>query len=213
MTTVRRFAPLSGILGVALIILAVALGGSTPGGTATGGKVAAYYDAHQARLFVVSFVFTVAAMLVVLFASVLGRALAPVQEHGLWFWDRMLLGGGALFAAALGIVSALNLAISDSPTKVSTSALQALNLLLNDSWVFWNAALGIFMLGVAGAWLTTARHLRWPGWVALVLGIALFIPFADFFAFLASGIWIIGVSVLLYRRQQLPTQAAAPSLA
>ena len=29
------------------------------------------------------------------------------------------------------------------------------------------------------------------GWIALVAGVALFIPFADFFALIVSGLWII----------------------
>jgi hypothetical protein len=212
--TVRRYTPLSGIALVALIVLAVALGGSTPGGTDAGAKVAAYYDAHQARMVVISFLFTAAGLLAILFASAVARALGAGDDGHAGIWDRVLLGGGVLFASALGVVGAMNFAIADSPNKVSHSALQAINLMLNDSWVFWNAALGVLMLGAAGVSLATGRQARWIGCVALVLGIALFIPFADFFSFLASGLWIIGTSVQLYRREQRrPGRAAAPSLA
>jgi hypothetical protein len=56
------------------------------------------------------------------------------------------------------------------------------------------------MLAAAGAALTVARLLpRWLGWAALVLGVALFIPFADFFALLLTLIWILVVSVMLGR--------------
>jgi hypothetical protein len=211
--TLRRLLPLSGIVFVALIALGVMLGGSTPASTAAGSKVASYYDSHQARMVIVSFVLATAGFFIVVFASTLGRSLSPAEGHVEQIWDRVLLGGGIVFATAAGVVGAINFALADNPTKISGSALQSLNLFVNDTWVLWNAALGIFMLGAAGAWLTSARGRRWVGWIALVLGVALFIPFADFFALLASGLWIIGTSIALFRESPHPAYAAAPSAA
>jgi hypothetical protein len=205
--TLRKLLPCSGIALVALIAVSVVCGGSTPGSTAHGAEVAAYYDAHQARLFVVSFIFGLAAFTAVLFASWLARSLR--SDDGTSVSDRVLLGGGVMFASALGFVGAANFALADSPKKVSGPALQALNLLLNDSWVFWNSALGVFMLGAAGACLTSAVGYRWLGRIALVLGVALFIPFADFFALLASGLWIIAITVALSRRGEAPAYGRA----
>jgi hypothetical protein len=206
--TLRKLAPCSGIALVVLVAISVVLGGSTPSSTADGAKVASYYDTHQARLFIVSFIFGLAAFAAVLFASWLARSLRP--DDGMSVSDRVMLGGGVMFAAALGFVGAANFALADSPKKVSEPALQALNLLMNDSWVFWNAALGVFMLGAAGACLASSASYRWLGRIAIVLGIALFIPFADFFALLASGLWIVAVTVVLARRGEAPayTQAA-----
>ena len=53
------------------------------------------------------------------------------------------------------------------------------------------------MLGAAGSLIP--RGSRALGWSALVLGIALFIPFADFVALLLTGIWIIVTSILQFR--------------
>lgn len=205
--TLRKLLPCSGIALVALIALSVILGGSTPSSTADGVKVASYYDTHQARMVVVSFIFGLAAFAAVVFASWLARSLR--SDEGTSVWDRVLLGGGVMFASALGFVGAANFALADSPKKVSAPALQALNLLLNDSWVFWNAALGVFMLGAAGACLTSPAASRWLGRAAIVLGIALFIPFADFFALLASGLWIIAATVALARRASAPAYGRA----
>jgi hypothetical protein len=49
------------------------------------------------------------------------------------------------------------------------------------------------------------------GWIALVAGIALFIPFADFIALIVSGLWIITVSVRQFRAE--PRRVARPVLA
>jgi hypothetical protein len=205
--TLRKLLPCSGIALVLLIAVSVVLGGSTPSSTADGTKVASYYDQHQARLVVISFIFGLAAFAAVLFASSLARSLR--SDEGTSVWDRVLVGGGVMFAGALGFVGAANFAIADSPKKVSAPALQALNLLLNDSWVYWNAALGVFMLGAAGACLASAAGYRWLGRIAIVLGIALFIPFADFFALLGSGLWIIAATILIARRGGVPAYGQA----
>jgi hypothetical protein len=63
----------------------------------------------------------------------------------------------------------------------------------------FNPAIGVLMLGAAGV-LLSGRVLRWLGWVALLFGIAAFVPVADFFALLGSLLWIAVVSVLLSRR-------------
>ena len=57
------------------------------------------------------------------------------------------------------------------------------------------------MLGAAGLLLTETPLPRWLGWIALLLGIALFIPYAeaDFFALVITLLWIIVASVMLYR--------------
>jgi hypothetical protein len=63
------------------------------------------------------------------------------------------------------------------------------------------------MLGAAGL-LLSAGIMRWLGWIALVLGVAAFIPFADFFALLATLAWIVAVSLLQVRA---PRAIASPA--
>jgi preprotein translocase subunit SecG len=197
---IRRLLPLSGIVFVVLVVISVLVGASTPGSTASGAKVASFYDSHGAREFVEAFVLTASGLFVVLFGVTLGR-MSGTDEAAASIWARVALAGSILFAAAVGLVATINFALADAPTKVSASALQAINLLENDAWVLFNGALGVFMVGAAGSWLASAHGPRWLGWVALVLGIALFIPFADFVALLASGLWIIVASVVLFRQQ------------
>ena len=61
---------------------------------------------------------------------------------------------------------------------IAGGALQALVGLDENSWVAFNAGLGVMMLGAGASILASKTH---PvlGWIALVAGIALFIPFAD----------------------------------
>jgi hypothetical protein len=211
---ITKFLPLSGIVFVLLVVISVLLGGSTPGSTESGAKVASYYDAHNARLFIESFLIAASALFIVVFGATLVRVLSPAtaQDGERSIWDRVVVAGSALVAAAFMFVATVNFALADGATKVSEAALQALNLVENNSWVFFNSALGVLMLGAAGAWLTSARGYRWLGWVALVLAIALFIPFADFIALLASGLWIVVASIVLFRDQAAEQYAVAPTV-
>jgi preprotein translocase subunit SecG len=210
---IRKLLPLSGVVFVALVIVAILLGGSTPGSTASGAKVASYFDSHGARMFIEAFLLTAAALFAVLFAATLGRLLSEANDGVRSIWSRVALGGGVLVAAALGLLGVLTFALADNPTKVSGSALQALNLVTNDMWVVVNGALGVLMIGAAGSWLASRREQRWLGWAALVLGIALFIPFADFVALLVSGLWIIVASIVLFRGEDGERYAVAPTTA
>jgi hypothetical protein len=71
------------------------------------------------------------------------------------------------------------------------------------------------LIGAAGCILRAATVVpRWLGWAALVLGVLLFIPFADFIALLLTLVWILVVSVVMYARAgaggAAPAGAVAP---
>jgi uncharacterized membrane protein len=57
--------------------------------------------------------------------------------------------------------------------------------------------------------LSGSGERRWLGWIALVLGVALFIPFADFVALLAMLFWIL-VTGLVQARARRTTSTASP---
>ena len=83
--------------------------------------------------------------------------------------------------------------------NISPTALLALNALDGNTWMAFNPAFGVMMLGAAGLFRSSAGRQRWLGWVALVLGIALFFPFADFIALLGTLIWIVVTSATMAR--------------
>jgi hypothetical protein len=115
-------------------------------------------------------------------------------------WERVVLAGSAITASATVVAALIHFALSDGADQnVSPVALQALNVLDGNVWLPFNSGLGVMMLGAAGLLLTETPLPRWLGWIALVLGIALFIPYADFFALVITLLWIIVASVMLYR--------------
>jgi hypothetical protein len=211
--TTRRLLPLSGIVFVLLIALAVVIGGGTPNPDASAAKVMSFYNAHDAREIASALVLATSVPFLAFFAVALATALWPVEADGRPVWELVLVGGSVLAGGAILLAAAVHFALADGADHLSASALQVLNVVDGDGWVAWNAGIGVMMLGAAGCLLSRATGSRWLAWTALPLGVLLFIPFADFFALLASGLWILTTSVVLFRRSGVPAYAAAPGVA
>ena len=131
-------------------------------------------------------------------------------------WHLVFVVGTAAAAVAWIVTAFLHFALTDAvDQKLPDSALEALTTLDNNTWIAFNSGLGLMMLGAAGMLLTAAVTVgyRRLGWCALILGIALFIPFADFFALLLTGVWIIVSSIMLARvKDPMATAHAAPAV-
>jgi hypothetical protein len=196
-----RLLALSGAAGVAVIVVSiVALGGDTPNGDDSPGAIHRYYDAHELRQSAAAWVLALAAPLLAIFAAQLAARLGPgVDGSARRPWQTLLTAGGV--AAGLGFLAAafVHFALTEAANDgVTGGGLKALCELDANSWVSFNGGLGLLMLGAAGALLTVRRSFF--AWSALVLGVALYIPFASFPALILSGVWLIATSVQLYRR-------------
>jgi hypothetical protein len=193
-----RLLPLSGVAFVVSVLASVVgVGGNTPDSDASAAKVMAFYSAHQDRQIVAAFVLAVAMPFAAIFAIDLALRLWPTGSERTPIWQIVLAGGGFLAGSAFAAAGFIHFALADGADTLSAGALQTLNVLDGDTWLVFNSSLGVMMLGAAGSLLPRQRVL---GWSALVLGIALFIPFADFFALLLSGVWIVVVGVMEFRR-------------
>jgi hypothetical protein len=212
--SVNRLVPLSGVVFVVMVLVAiVALGGDTPDTESSAAEVVDFYTAHQGRQFAAAFVLAAAVPFLVFFAVSLARSLWPADPRRGSNWEVVLIAGSVIAGAAFLVAALFVFALSDAADQgVEGDALRVLNTLDADSWIVWNSGLGVMMLGAAGSLLASASARRWQGWTALVLGIALFIPFADFFALVLTGIWIIVVSVMLFRERSDAGTAVAASV-
>ncbi|MBA2384362.1 MAG: hypothetical protein H0V68_06840 [Actinobacteria bacterium] len=198
-----RWLPLSGIVFVVIMLVAiVAISGSTPSTDDSAAEIASFYDEESVRQGVAAFVLAATVPFLLLFAASVAGLARATDVGSREIWRRLLLGGSFILGAIIMIMALIHFALADGADDADPAALQALNLLDGNFWVAANAALGVMMLGAAGWLLGRAGHYNALGWVALVLGVGLFIPFVDFFALLLSLIWIIVTSVLLYREPE-----------
>jgi len=207
---VRRLLPLSGVVFVVLALVAViGVGGDTPDTDAPVAEVSSFYDDNALRQGVGAFLLAVSVPFLIFFAvSIASRLRSPARDRPVWRY--VFLGGATLTAATLLVTASVVFALADGgDNEISGEALQALNVLGADMWVAFNAGFGVLMIGAAGCLLGGTLAPRWLGWVALALGILLFIPFVDFIALLVTLIWIVVVSILLFSRPSAAEQVAA----
>ena len=212
MQTAKLFI-LSGIAFVALVLVAViGIGGSTPGTDDSASELASFYSDHSTRQGIAAFLLAASIPFVVFFGVGLSKRLGD-PDGAISSWGYVLLGGTILVAGALLVTAFVHFALASGPDEdVSPTALQALNALDGSTWMFFNPAFGVMMLGAAGT-LLSAGVLRWLGWIALVVGVAAFIPVADFFALLLTLLWILVAGIALARgtseNSLVPTAEAA----
>jgi hypothetical protein len=196
-----KWIPLSGVIFVVLTAVAVAgLGGSTPSSGDPAAKIRSFYDDHESRQFIGVFILAASVPFLVIFAAYLANRVSNPDRRSMW--HLVFVVGTAAAAVAWIVTAFVHFALTDAvDQKLSDGALEALTAIDSDTWIAFNSGLGLMMLGAAGMLLTAAVTVgyRRLGWCALILGIALFIPFADFFALLLTGVWIIVSSIMLAR--------------
>ena len=209
----RKLFPLSGIAFVVLVVGAVVgIGGSTPGSDAAAAEVASFYDDNVVRQGIGAFVIAASVPFLVFFGIGLADALVPRTAEGRSVWAQVLMAGTILVAGGVLATAFIHFALVDGgDNEMSPTALQALNVLDGNTWLVFNSGFGVMMLGAAGL-LLSAGVLRWLGWSALVLGILLFVPFADFFALLLSLVWIIVAGVAITRGGERATSPVGAAM-
>jgi hypothetical protein len=208
-----RYAPLLGVLFVVLATAAYLIAGETPDVDALAPEIKDKYDSEAKHLIVV-YLLTLSAVALLFFAAHLRGALRLLNPAG-----RMANAAfaGAITAAvgfmvAAGIHGALTSAVQED--RVSGQALQALNVL--DNWSFVPFSVGIAVLVLATSLTIIRAGSVLParfGWLGLVIAILGLSPLG-FFGFLAAGLWLLALSIMLYTNwDSLHGDAPAPPAA
>ena len=201
----ERWLPLSGLVFVVMTLVGiVGIGGDTPDSEASAAKVSSFYAAHDTRQIVGGFVLIAAVPFLIFFGICLAQAVWPREAGRRPFWPLVLAAGSVLAGGAFVLAAFVHIALADAAGTVTASTSQGLNVLDGNTWVAFNGSLGVMMLGAAGSLISRAGGYRILAWIALVAGIALFIPYADFIALIVTGLWLIAASVMLFRRAPQP---------
>lgn len=189
--------PLTGALFVVLIVVSFLVGGETPDADASAREVVKYWTDHDSENMIGSLVEALAAVSLLFFAATLRKT------TNRWVSDSVLplvaFAGGIVAAAGIGVDASIRFAAADVAGDVDPAVLQSFSAL-------WSNFFLPMVIGVAALVLATSlagwRSGALPKWLA-VIGVLIFIVFftpAGFIAFLVSGLWIIVLSVMLWRR-------------
>jgi hypothetical protein len=207
-----RWGPLTGIAGVALMVIAFAIAGSSPDTSGSDAKIASFYTSHSHQTKnIVAYLITVLAILCLLAFVAALRSRLSMVEGGVGRFGAVAFAAGVASLTALTAAIALFAAPAFAADDTSRFHLDPNTYrLINDlGYEFWIAA------GVTSAllvWSTmvvafrTGLLPRWFAWASAVVGvIALFTVF--FFPMFLVWLWIVVVAILLVRRPP----AAAPA--
>jgi hypothetical protein len=172
--------------------------------------VVAFYTDNDSEQQFAGALLALASVVYLFFLGTLRQALrrVPGDEGGL---STVMVLGGLMQVAGMAIFAGLTFTLGDAADDISASATQAIHALNND--LFFPVAVGTAAFNLALG-LAVLRHgglPRWLGWLALVIGIVGLTPLG-FFAFLADGILIIVISVILARAAG-PGPGSAPAAA
>jgi hypothetical protein len=205
----QRFAPLTGVVFVALIVLAIIIGGETPDNDDSRQAIVDFWSENDDAQIWSNIIGAWATVFFLWFAASLRSALRRGEE-GPARLSTLSFGGAVV--AAVGLLSALslNFAVADSVGDVPASVTQTLTVLSNGFFFPIAAGYALFFLAVGLLALRTGMLPVWLGWVTVALGIVCLTP-VGFFALLLGLVWILIVSVLLYRREIGPAERRTPA--
>jgi hypothetical protein len=201
-----RWAPLSGIVAIVLMVVAFLVSGSSPDTSDPDAKILSYLasDSNQTQNIAALFIFFAGVLFLLgFFAALRSRLRAQGEDHGIL--GTLAYGSGfvsaALWMGAVIFFVAPLLAASDAPSVDQASMATTYRVANDAGYAFWVAAVGLGALVVGATSIIAFRNRslpRWFVWVGFVVAVlcllgVFFIPAFIYWA------WIVILSILLVR--------------
>ena len=204
----ERLAPLTGVLFVVLLVVALVLGGEPPDADAPRGEVLDYWTDKETEAMVSSFLGALAMVPYLWFVGTLRSALRAAEGRT-GRLSGIAFAGGIVFAAYALVGLTVQFVAADTAGDVPAEVTQTLSALSVESWLGLAVGNAVLLLATGVLAVRTGVFPSWLGWITVLLGIASITP-AGFFAFLLTFVWILGISILLFLRDRAPA-APAPT--
>jgi hypothetical protein len=199
--SLRRLAPLTGIVFAAMLVVTFA-SPSTPDVHDTGAQVISHYQDHHSAHLLGDIAGGVGVVFFLFFISSLRSFFS--NKEGADGLSRAAFAGGILLAVGGAVFSSLDVALIDARNDITPQAAQALNVLSNDFFFPFEIGLIVFALCTGLAIIASGALPKWLGWIMVVIGVVAFTP-VGFFGFFVVMIWSVIVAILIYRRSGTPT--------
>ena len=208
MRGLERFAPLTGLLFVVLVIVSTIIVGETPSADDGAAKAVGYWANNKDDVIAGSIVAAFSTVAMLWFAGVWRATLAASEGPGSRLASTAF---GGLVVAAIGWSALFTFGFIAADTSGDVPAQVTWTLSVLQADFFFPVAIGfaVFLLASGLAFLRGAMLPNWAGWVALVLGVICVTP-GGFFGILGGLAFILAASVMLFMRGA-PTVPGTPA--
>jgi hypothetical protein len=210
----ERVAPIAGIvffvLGLAATLLTII---DSPDFDATGEEILPYYEDEAGRLLLGVFLYGLASFAFVFFLVGFRQLLRVAEGATGWLSNVALVAG----VAAVAVLTASNAptfaaALRGDDEELSTDAAQTLFDLGGALYVFALPPMAAFAVAAGVLIARTGAFARWLGWVGVVIGITLLVPFIAWATFVLLVIWVLVISLIWMLRGRAPAPPPPPGV-
>lgn len=191
--------PLTGVLFVILTVVGFLVGGEPPDADDPIDEVVEYWVDNDSAAMVGSVLHALGAVALIFFAASLRRVLRR-REDGAGILSVAAMAGGIVAAAGIGVDASIRFATADLAGDVDPVVTQTLSALWSDFFFPMVVGIATLILATGLSALRTQVIPVWLAWIGFLICIAFFTP-AGFIAFLVSALWILVVSILLWRQE------------
>lgn len=201
-----RFAPLTGIWAVVLWLVGVliieGLGDSPENGTPQ--ETLAYFQSEENSLYVGAIVFCIGSLLLIWWSSALRASIINAMGYGERLGPIAFAAGVATAIFSMALMApqiAAAFVANEEESQFAPEAAQAL-WTVGDGFFVMAEFTAALLLAATGIAILLTRFLpKWLAWVSFLFALALLIPpIAWAVLILGFPLWIIVVSLLLWRR-------------
>lgn len=204
----RWFPPFTGVILAILAVVITALIGQGQDATdKTAQEIVNHYQDNQAKEIIASICIGFAGVAALYFGGWLRRLLRDAEGPD-GILSAVVLGGAVVFSAGAAVGGSLHWALADLADDLDPIAVQAINGIDWDFFMFFPVGLGTMILATG---ISAVRHgalPRWLAWASVVLGVLALTPV--FFAlFFIGPLWLLVLGVYGMRASAKPAPEAA----
>ncbi len=209
MNRMRWLVPLTGLLFVVLAVVGSLIGGEPKDAGNPAQEIVDHYVDNKGSIIFGAALVGLACVALVFFASYLRTVLRRAEGEG-GMLSPLILVGAAMMAVGLAIDVTILFAIAEAADDIEPASVQALQALWDNDFMPIAMGMVVFILSSGIAIVRYGTLPKWLGWVAILLAVVGITP-AGFIAFLAGGLWIAIVSVMLALRARHTDSASLPA--
>jgi uncharacterized protein DUF4386 len=191
----KWFPPLCGLIAVALgVVVTILIGMGQDATKKTAEEIVNHYKDNDTKETIGSLLIGFVGVFTLYFGGWLRRVLRDAEGPD-GILSAVVFGAAVVFSAGAAIGGSVHIALADLADDINPIALQAINGIDYDLFIFFPVGLGTMVLASGISIVRHGAMPKWLGWAGVVAGGLFFTP-GFFVAFAAVPLWIVIVSVM-----------------